>query len=104
MLANKECEESKQSLLKIVDVSKETFEIFFQFLYSKRVSNLSLEQATDVLIVADKYDVQWLKNLCDNLLVKLLQQTDSVHDIFQFAHAYNCSLEIKQKAFGFVKS
>lgn len=104
MLANKDCNEYKQSLLKIVDVSEDIFELFIEFLYTDRIPNLSLTQATDVLIVADKYDVKKLKQMCDNMLVTILKATDPVHDVFQLAHALNCSHELKKKAFGFVKS
>lgn len=104
MFANKDCDESKQSLMLIVDVSKDIFELFFHYLYTNRLPGLSMEQASEVLIVADKYDVQKLKMECDGIMIKLLKEDDPVHDIFQFAHTYNCSQELKQKSFNLVTS
>lgn len=99
MFANKECEESQKSLMTITDVSEDIFELFFHFLYTDRIPTLSLHQASDVLIVADKYDVETLKKKCDDMIVKMLKDGDPVHDVFQFAHTYNCSPELKKKAF-----
>lgn len=104
MLANKDYEESKQSQMTIVDISKEIFELFLQFLYTDLSPNISLEQATELLKVAEKYDVQKLKKICDNVMVKLLEKTSPTHDIFQLAHAYNCSKELKDKAFKLMNS
>lgn len=83
----------------IDDISKEIFELFLRFLYTDLIPNISLEQAAEVLKAAEKYDVQKLKKICDSMMVKLLQANSPANDIFQLAHAYNCSKELKDKAF-----
>lgn len=104
MLANKDCEKYKQSLLRIEDVTVDVFETFLHFVYTGQLQNLPLNKASEVLVVANKYDVQELKQMCDDMMVSLLVENDPVHHIFQFAHAFNCSQELKMKAFQFVKS
>lgn len=97
------CDE-ETSQLTITDIPKDTFEIFYNYLYTDRIPNLPVTKAQQVLIIADKYDVQTLKNICDDMIINQLEEGDPVHEIFQMAHAYDCSRRLKEVAFRFVQT
>lgn len=91
--------------MKIIDATIDIFKMFLEFLYTARVpGNLSLLKTTELLKVAHKYDVEDLKKICDDILIVSLNDLHPVHEIYQLAHTYNCSHELIQRAFNFVKS
>lgn len=64
---------------------------------------LTIYGAVEILKLAEKYDLGDLKNICEDVLINKLTETDSVYDIYMFAHQYICSQELIAKAFHFVE-
>lgn len=91
--------ETKEAEMRIIDVPKKAFKMFLEYLYTGQFKTLRLMDALDLLKVADKYEVHKLKANCDKIIVDQIKIDHEVHTIFQLAHVYNCSAELKQKSF-----
>lgn len=103
MLSNKNYKETQQSVMTITDTSKDVFKIFLEFVYNADIPIVTIYGATELIKLAEKYDLGDLKHICENILITKLTQTDSVYEIYMFAHQYNCSQELISKAFEFVE-
>ncbi|PQQ02326.1 BTB/POZ domain-containing protein [Prunus yedoensis var. nudiflora] len=68
MLEN-EMEESLSGTIKIRDVSYGTLRAFVDYLYAAEVVCLDQQLACDLLVMAEKYQVHHLKDLCQKFLV-----------------------------------
>lgn len=64
-------QENCSKSVKIVDASSRVIHEMLRFVYTSRVENLD-EVAEELLIVADKYQIQGLKELCERCLCKNL--------------------------------
>ncbi|KAL4183820.1 hypothetical protein AMTRI_Chr11g157030 [Amborella trichopoda] len=80
-------EESRSSTIKITDITYEVMFTFIDYLYTAEVT-LDEEKAFDLLVVAEKYEVQHLKNVCEKYLTATLNVENSLAS-FAFAHKYN---------------
>jgi len=87
--------------VEIKDIRKEAFQKFLGFIYSSKV-DLTADDVIDVLDLANKYEVDDLKAVCQAHLLKGLN-TENAHDIFQYAHFYNCPMHLKKAAFELVQ-
>lgn len=67
--------ESRTGEVPIADVSYETLMVLIGFIYSDKVED-SRKLSLDVLVAADKYNVQGLMALCENHLVKNLTKAN----------------------------
>jgi len=85
----------------IKDVSKEAFQKFLCFIYSGNVE-LTADDVVEILDLSNKYEVEDLKGECESYLMGDLN-VDNAHDVFQYAHLYNCPIELKKAAFGLVQ-
>lgn len=74
-ITNKLCEEYKQPLLKIKDEG--CFRSFLALRVHWHLPDLPLNEASEVLILLDKYDIQELKEMCDDMTFDLLVEIDS---------------------------
>ncbi|ONI34565.1 hypothetical protein PRUPE_1G487700 [Prunus persica] len=86
MLEN-EMEESLSGTIKIGDVSYDALRTFVNYLYTAEVC-LDEDMACDLLILAEKYQVQHLKDYCEKFLVSKLNWDNSVMN-YTFAHQHN---------------
>lgn len=59
--------EKQEASIKIDDTNVETFRVFLKYLYTRQIDNVN-DVTEDLMILADKYDVQSLKDNCDTLL------------------------------------
>lgn len=99
MFSNDGYEETKTSTMKIVDASKVMFKLFLKFIYTAAIPKIPVPAFMELLKLADKYQVDDLKRICDASLVSMLKEMHQVHEVYQFAHLYNCSTQLIQKAF-----
>lgn len=104
MFAHDVYEETKTSIMKIVDASKPIFKLFLKFLYTAHIPRIPISAFMELLKLADKYQVDDLKKICDDSLVAMLKETHPVHEVYQFAHLYNCSPQLIHKAFSLTMS
>lgn len=103
MLSYNGYKETQQAVMRVTDTTECAFKIFLDFIYKAEVPNLSVFGAVELIKLAEKYDFGDLKSICEIALIKKLTQRDCVYDIYMFAHQYNCSHELINKAFGFVQ-
>ncbi|CAL8997054.1 unnamed protein product [Prunus brigantina] len=83
-----EMEESLSGTIKTGDVSYGTLHAFVNYLYTAEVGCLDQQLACDLLVMADKYQVQHLKDLCQKFLVSNLNWDNSL-STYTFAHQHN---------------
>jgi BTB/POZ domain len=96
-----ELSENKNNKTKIADTSKEVFEEFLRFIYTGEVKDI-VTHVVDLLALSHKYEVVDLTEKCEAQLLKGLDESNA-HDIFQYAHLFNCSQHLKATAFGQIK-
>jgi BTB/POZ domain len=96
-----EFKEAAESKVCITDSSTLVFEEFLRFMYTGEVNGLEIH-VVDLLALLHKYEVESLNKECEAQLLKGLDAMNA-YDVFQYAHLYNCSLELKQAAFSFIK-
>ncbi|CAB4266848.1 unnamed protein product [Prunus armeniaca] len=86
MLEN-EMEESRSGTIKIGEVSYSALYTFVNYLYTAEVC-LDKQLACDLLVMAEIYQVQHLKNYCQKFLVSNLNLDNSLLT-YTFAHQHN---------------
>jgi len=91
--------EHQDNFVNIQDIDSDIFEVFLRFLYSGQVDQLD-EMCLDLLVTADKYDVQPLKELCARHMAKNIS-VDNAVDMLALADRYNVEL-IKIQAQKFI--
>jgi len=85
----------------IKNVKKEAFQKFLGFIYSGNI-DLNADDVIDLLDLSNKYEVDDLKAVCVLHLLKDLN-AENAHDIFQYSHFYNCSIDLKKTAFKLIQ-
>ena len=98
--------ETSDNRMKIDDVTQETFEVFLGYLYVEPLPELNQKQASDLMVIADKYEVLLLKEICCGFLqesIKKDRDFDSAVEIFQVAHKHHCTQELIDTAFDVIK-
>jgi len=96
-----EFKERSAKQVEIKDISKEAFQKFLGFIYSCEVE-LTADDVIELLDLANKYEVVDLKAVCQVHLMEGLNVSNA-HDVFQYAHFYNCSMDLKKAAFELVQ-
>ncbi|XP_062020114.1 BTB/POZ domain-containing protein At4g08455-like [Rosa rugosa] len=86
MLEN-QMEESLSGTIRIGDISYDLLRAFVNYLYTAEIC-LDEEMACDLLILAEKYQVQHLKDYCEKFLVSKLNWDNSILS-YTFAHQHN---------------
>jgi speckle-type POZ protein len=92
--------EHKDSYVNIEDIDINVFEVFLRYLYTGEVDKLN-EMVSDLLVTADKYDVQPLKEICAQHLAKNVSVKNAV-DILALAHRHSIE-SIKSMASVYLK-
>ncbi|CEF66945.1 Speckle-type POZ protein [Strongyloides ratti] len=103
MFFNKNTSESKENCITISDSSIEEVENMVNFLYNFELpENLSVEDVTKLLKLAEKYDIKELKFKCEEILMDEISN-DNVCDFLELADTYHskilkerCIKKIKQ--------
>jgi speckle-type POZ protein len=85
----------------ITEISKEAFKDFIKFIYTGEVENME-KHARELLIIADKYEVEDLKTRCSVYLLTNLTEDDAI-EIFQNAHKFRCDVDLKKASFEYIK-
>lgn len=83
--------ESRKNMVDIQDANPQSLSQFLQFLYTDTFDADSVTSVLEVLSMAEKYDVQGLKDLCTQLLIQNMS-VDHLSDIARTSHIYNNTL------------
>lgn len=86
MLEN-QMEESLSGTIKISDVSYDSLHCFVNYLYTAE-AHLDEQMACNLLILAEKYQVKYLKTFCEKFLLSKLNWDNALLS-FAFAHQHN---------------
>ena len=93
--------EKKSNIVKISDVRYEVLKEMLRFIYTDYVENIA-NVVTELFIASDKYDIQDLKNKCENSISNGITVETAIQ-IFEFADKYN-AVNLKNQAMHFMKS
>lgn len=94
--------ESTQKVIEITDVGPEVFETILKFIYSGELPEDLTPIAKELLIAADKYDLQMVVIQCVNHLSKMLN-LDTCVQLLVFADYYN-QQDLKKVVITFMKT
>ena len=83
-----DCKESRSLVVEVEDVPVEVFQQVLQFLYTGTAKEMQTF-AMDLLVAADKYQIESLKKECASSLLKALAVKNAVR-ILILAHLHNC--------------
>lgn len=83
------------------DISKDAFGDFLHFIYTGDIKDLK-EHAMELLKVADKYEVDDLKSVCELHLLTNMTEEAAV-ELFTCAHKFRCSGDLKKASFDYIK-
>ena len=97
-----EMAEKINNTVKITDIDHEVFEEVLRYIYMGETSSLTDETAIELLIAADKYELNRLKIICEVFMGKNLTK-DNVTDILIVADAH-CSTLLKTQALEFINT
>uniref|UniRef100_A0A6V7JGS3 BTB domain-containing protein n=1 Tax=Bracon brevicornis TaxID=1563983 RepID=A0A6V7JGS3_9HYME len=86
MFTNENSEESKTNEIKIDDAEPAVVKAMLEFIYTDRVKNLNL-YARKLFAIAHKYELERLKNLCEQTLYRSLN-AQNAGEILMLAHSY----------------
>ena len=78
--------ETKTNVVEIEDVDYEVFVDFLRFIYTGKVENL--DKKDSLLVLANRYELNDLLAMCDDLLCKELN-VDNAGDMFELAATHN---------------
>ncbi|XP_065204210.1 speckle-type POZ protein-like [Planococcus citri] len=89
-------QENRSNQVNISDIRSEVFEEFLQFMYTDKTPNCKL--VTELFLVADKYQVEGLRVLCQEIILKELSVENAI-DLLFFADLHKAEGLLKQVAF-----
>ena len=92
--------EREDNFVKVEDIDSDVFEVFLRYLYSGQVDQLD-EMVSGLLAVADKYDVQPLREICMRHMAKNIS-VDNAVDVLALAHRHSID-SIKSVASNYLK-
>lgn len=92
--------ESEESIITVQDISLPTFKKLLEFIYSDQLNDLlSVDQAIDVLVAANKYGLDRLKRLCEKYLVALID-LENVIELLYLSDMHQ-AVELKRMCINF---
>ena len=91
--------ESQTLVVEIEDISAEVFQQVLQYLYTGTAKKMK-EMATELLVVADKYQIDPLKKECACALGKTLSAENAV-GVLVLSHDHSCP-DLQQYAMAFI--
>ena len=89
--------------LAINDCSAEGFNEFLRYLYCEKINDKRDEIIFEVLSLAHTYDVEHGKQFCQMILKNNLNASNA-NGIFQIAHKYELSKELKEASFALIQT
>ena len=93
--------EASSNSVEISDISPDVLRKVLSFVYSGTIVDLdSLSLIQEVIVAADKYEIIRLKSLCENLILKHLDEENAA-SLLVFANNY-CSRELKDHVIDYV--
>ena len=94
-------QESSSNRVKVDDVQPNVFKEMLTYIYTGQVPKFGdQDMVYDLLYVADKYQLDHLKSLCEQQLISTLQTWNAAR-IIQFAHLHNAP-ELKRVTLRFI--
>lgn len=90
--------EKQDGIVEIKDVCMNVFKSFIKYLYTNEVEDKVLEElAEDLMMVADKYNIQCLRSKCESYLCEKMSEENAMYfllkaDKFNFAALKQCAL------------
>ncbi|XP_065214345.1 speckle-type POZ protein-like B [Planococcus citri] len=94
--------EANSNRVEITDIEPDVFRELLHYIYTGNVKNTEMATFVDLLVVAEKYDLQSLKFLCEDALCKRLSN-DNAANILIMADLHQ-SEKLKAAAISFIKS
>ncbi|KAL7037011.1 hypothetical protein ACKWTF_009031 [Chironomus riparius] len=91
-----------QQIVNSQNLKAASFKELIRYIYTDEVHNLS-EHVFDLLYASDYYQIEGLKAICEEGMLKILCAKNA-QKIFQSAHSYQCSMDIKAAAFSVIKN
>ena len=95
-----EMAENINNTVNITDINHEVFEEVLRYIYTGKISSLTDEIATELLVAADKYELDRLKIICEIFIGKNMTK-NNVTDILIVANAHRSTL-LKAQAIEFI--
>ncbi|KAG2640914.1 BTB/POZ domain-containing protein At4g08455-like [Panicum virgatum] len=86
MLEN-EMEESRSGIIKIFDVSYDVLRAFVHYMYTAEAL-LDEQMASDLLVLAEKYEVKHLKTYCEKFITSKVNNENAIAH-YAFAHRHS---------------
>jgi len=96
-----DCKENQENLVHLQDFDSDIVKEMLHFIYTDKVDNLD-ELAYDLLIAADKYNLEKLKKICAKHLITTIT-SDNTGDVLAVADIANCE-RLKQKTIEYIVS
>ncbi|KAL7303327.1 hypothetical protein TKK_0004516 [Trichogramma kaykai] len=93
--------ENKSQLVDMVDISYDVAVELLQFIYTGAVKNREIPLIIDLSAAADKYQLEGLKNKCEQILGSKISIENVIH-ILKVADKYRMK-NLKKKAVDFIK-
>lgn len=93
--------ESKSNVVEIADVEHDVLKDMLRFIYSGKVENVE-NAACGLLAAADKYGIEGLKSMCEEVLCDTMS-VDNVVDVLVVADRHNIGY-LKARALNFIKA
>jgi speckle-type POZ protein len=89
MLEGDKFKEGRTKTVKVEDIEPAVFKEMLRYLYTGRAPLLNEDDMTEPLfLAADKYQIEALKNLCEQRLIKKLNNVKTVVHYLVLAHLY----------------
>lgn len=101
MFTSPDFNESRSSVCTLSDVSKDVFQEFLHFIYDGRFEGLDANIVLELLKLAEKYEVDALKQICEVWLICNVSDQNA-YDLYLFAELYRCD-ELKVVALKEIK-
>lgn len=93
--------ERNKGIIEIRDTDVATFKAFIEYLYTNKIDRIQ-EVADDLLVLADKYDIQSLRITCERYLCETINKSNALC-LFIKADLHKCQM-LKKKAIYVIKS
>lgn len=88
--------ENRECRINIPDVSYDAAKEFLDFVYCAKIS--ALNHPKDLIILADLYQIEELKDACENKLLMNLCKENALDNLY-IANLYSCKSKLKNRAF-----
>ncbi|XP_044012401.1 speckle-type POZ protein-like [Aphidius gifuensis] len=100
MFDHEEFKENKKNEVVIDDIDEDVFEEFLHYIYTDESPNVD-KMTMELLAVADKYQVDSLKNICEGIICRKID-FENVASKFVFSDKYNLK-KLNKKSLEFMK-